>query len=187
MPFLVRSVRGLGSASEIGVTEGPGLERVSSMLPGAFNPPLCFGLRWLEDVLGGGLGAGLSRMLPFLLLTPFPPSDLLGLAGDADVSDLKTSCGRGSGSICFRAIAGCGAISDFELFVRTAPLEVSPGDVDDHDTGVVVVVEALHGAGDSVKRVEGLLTVLTEGAGCLVCEGWFASACSSGMSCRGNI
>ena len=30
---------------------------------------------------------------------------------------------------------------------------------------MVVVVEALHGAGDSVSRVEGLLMVLTDGGG----------------------
>ena len=39
------------------------------------------------------------------------------------------------------------------------------GELEGQDTGVVVVVEALHGAGDSVKRVEGLLTVLTDDAG----------------------
>jgi hypothetical protein len=41
------------------------------------------------------------------------------------------------------------------------------GEADGHETGVVFVVEALQGAGDSVSLVDGLLTVLTDGAGSL--------------------
>ena len=59
-----------------------------------------------------------------------------------------------------RGSRGWGTVLDFEGVVCTIA-----GDDEGHETGVVVAVEALHGAGDSVNLVEGLLMVLVDDGG----------------------
>lgn len=60
------------------------------------------------------------------------------------------------------------------------------GDADDHDIGVVVAVEALHGLGDPVNMVDGLLMVLFELVISCGLRASPARACNSGMSLGGR-
>ncbi len=59
-----------------------------------------------------------------------------------------------------RGSRGWGTVLDFNDAAWT-----TAGDDEGHETGVVVAVEALQGAGDSVNLVEGLLMVLMDDGG----------------------
>lgn len=123
-----------------------------------------------EEVLGGGVGAGLSYIDFFLLgragvtiCTSSLTTSAFLVAGDFATGNLG-SRDRGS--------AGWGTVLDFLSGVINPCVCVMAGEVEDHERGVVVAVEALQGAGDSVKRVDGLLMVLmVDGGGGLVCFG----------------
>lgn len=83
----------------------------------------------------------------------------------------------GSGTVCDRLLEDC---------ERTGL--TSAGEADDQDIGVVAAVDALHGLGEEVNCVDGLLTVLIvlmAGVGRLCA--FAAKACSSGMSRGGRL
>lgn len=116
--------------------------------------------RFTEDVLGGGVGAGELIGVFFLIFLGTTASSLFTLAFDEAAELLMLSCRIGSLGILMRVLVGIGTVCDLLLFRAGPEGYTSEGDVDDHDVGVVVVVEALHGLGDVVNCVEGLLIVL---------------------------
>jgi hypothetical protein len=86
-----------------------------------------------------------------------------------------------------RLPAGSGTVCDLLVgFVRGTCCTI-PGDAEDHDVGVVVVVDTLQGLGELENCVEGLLTELRD-----LLDAWgnlvdaAARACSSGISRGGS-
>jgi hypothetical protein len=71
------------------------------------------------------------------------------VSGKAGTFGTLSRLPAGSGTVCDRLV---GPITGCTI----------PGDVDDHEVGVVVVVDTLHGLTELEYRVDGLLTVLTD-------------------------
>lgn len=146
--------------------------------------PLLDRLRLTDDVLGGGVGAGELRGVFFLdfLRSGGGLSDLM-LAFDEEAELAALSCNTGRFGSLVRGLEGSGTVCDLLLVLCTIH-----GDADDHEVGVVVVVEALQGLGEAVNWVDGLLNVLIvliAGVGLRYVVA--AKACNSGISLGGKF
>ncbi len=125
----------------------------------------------------------------------FFPVDFADLADSFEVLDRSFSrdCGNNLGWVGILGTPSCLAAARgtvWDLFPAMATgicWTLILGEADDHDIGVVVVVEVLQGLGELEKRVDGLLIELTdllEASACLADDA--ARACNSGMSLGGR-
>lgn len=137
-----------------------------------------------EEDLGGGVGSGLSFVIFLAFLPILSPSDTDSTL-DED-SEFWLSLTTGSFGSADLVVAGWGIVCErFEVGVTT--LFVTLGEADDHEMGVVVFVDALHGLDDVVNCVEGLLMLLIDDdAGLMTGILLATNACNSGISRGGS-
>lgn len=102
-----------------------------------------------------------------------------------EVSESWLSLTTGSLGRVDLVVAGIGIVFE-RLDEGVTTLFVTLGDAEDHDIGVVVFVDALHGLEDVVNCVEGLLILLIEDEFGLIGILFATSACNSGINRGGS-
>ncbi len=137
-----------------------------------------------EEVLGGGVGAGVLSGVLFLLGLLFTSFEL-----SAELAPLaENDSGRAGTSGMFpRFACRTGTVCRRLPTVLTGMCCMTLGELDDHDVGVVIVVDSLQGLLELDSHVDGLSIELVE----LFNGTWFragdaARACSSGISRGGR-
>jgi hypothetical protein len=137
-----------------------------------------------DEVLGGGVGAGVLNGVLFLLgllFTSFELSAELALLAENDSGSAGTS------GMFPRFACRTGTVCERFPDVLTGRCCTTLGEADDHDVGVVIVVDSLQGLLELDSHVDGLSIELVE----LFRGTWYraddaASACSSGISRGGR-